>query len=200
MSFIGDTTGGGCLTTDCKYDNLVLGLVFGILGGICFFICVFVSIVKCSRGRPFHSNERFIKPPRNTVDTDFKLGLIFESGPWLSRYFQYTTWHGYHQQTLNFDTKTLTVTGSGKDDVGEFTIKGGYSIDLQRLALRKTYRLGTGNITQNLGHTVLIQVTWNPNQNQFVGKWYVRTHKYQGEGPFQLKHKNKKQFSPDSKV
>jgi hypothetical protein len=41
-----------------------------------------------------------------------------------------------------------------------------------------------------LGHTVTIQLYWNPDNNQFEGKWYVQTAKYRGEDKFELKLSN----------
>ncbi|CAF4295133.1 unnamed protein product, partial [Adineta steineri] len=69
----------------------------------------------------------------------------------------------------------------------KFTINGIYSHETSRLGLSKKYQLGTGNKTENLGHTVTIQLTWNKTSNQFEGKWYVQTNKYRGNDKFQLK-------------
>ncbi len=115
---------------------------------------------------------------------------IFQSGAWTSRYYQYRSWHGPHKLTLTFDIGEMKVKGSGSDDVGSFTITGIYSTKTQRLGLSKKYRSGTGNSAQNLGHTVTIQLYWNPDQNQFEGKWYVQTAKYHGEDKFELKLAN----------
>lgn len=54
------------------------------------------------------------------------------------------------------------------------------------MGLTKTYRLGTGNPVENLGHDVTIQVEWNRYSQQFTGKWYVRTAKYHGSGEFKM--------------
>ncbi|CAF1423067.1 unnamed protein product [Rotaria sordida] len=79
------------------------------------------------------------------------------------------------------------VTGQGTDDVGSFTFDGIFSSENFRLALTQQYEAGTGDPTQNLGHTSTIQLTWNSDNNQFEGAWYVRTHKYSGDGEFELK-------------
>jgi hypothetical protein len=88
---------------------------------------------------------------------------------------------------LCFNCLQSTVTGSGSDDVGMFTIDGIYSTQSRRMGLTKTYQPGTGNPLQNLGHTVTIQLEWNRNQCQFEGKWYVRTSKFRDEDKFELK-------------
>ncbi|CAF4769558.1 unnamed protein product, partial [Rotaria sp. Silwood2] len=79
------------------------------------------------------------------------------------------------------------VTGQGKDDVGDFTVDGIFSSDNLRLALTQSYVAGTGDPKENLGHTSIIQTTWNSKNNQFEGRWYVRTHKYSGDDRFELK-------------
>ncbi|CAF4087681.1 unnamed protein product, partial [Adineta steineri] len=90
--------------------------------------------------------------------------------------------------------------GSGVDDIGSFTIDGTYSNETNRIGLTKQYQIGTGDPSQNLGHQVIIQVTWNEKNNQFEGKWYVQTKKYHGEGKFQLKFDEQQQLPPYEKV
>lgn len=81
----------------------------------------------------------------------------------------------------------MAVNGSGCDDVGEFTIDGTFSDHTQRMGLTKYYKKGTGDPSQNLGHSVDIQVSFNPQWNRFEGRWYVQTKKYHGEDEFELK-------------
>ncbi|CAF1469126.1 unnamed protein product [Adineta steineri] len=114
------------------------------------------------------------------------LDSLFSSGQWMSRYFQYKQWHGPHLFSLFFNHKQQKVTGSGEDDVGEFSIDGIYSLNTRRIALTKKYQKGTGNSSQNLGHTVIIQIKWDSQKQLFDGKWYVKTNKYQGEDRFEL--------------
>jgi hypothetical protein len=81
----------------------------------------------------------------------------------------------------------MKVTGSGSDDVGVFTIDGIYSTETNRIGLKKTYELGTGDRSDNLGHQVKIQLTWNTQNRQFEGKWYVEQSKHHDDGEFVLK-------------
>jgi hypothetical protein len=136
------------------------------------------------------SNTTFIKaaPYDEILETDSN--SIFQSGTWISRYYQYGKWHGDYRMSLTFDSGEMKVKGTGSDDVGTFTITGIYSTKTQRLGLNKRYRSGTGNPTENLGHNVTIQLYWNPSTNQFEGKWYVQTAKYSGEDRFELKPAN----------
>jgi hypothetical protein len=94
----------------------------------------------------------------------------------------------------------MKVTGSGLDDVGTFTIDGTYSIETRRIGLTKTYQIGTGNPSENLGHQVTIQLEWDTLNSQFEGKWYVRTSKFHGEDKFELKLHKKEQLPAYEKV
>lgn len=175
--------GGGCVTKECKYDGLVFG---GIVGGIVSIAgCIF--LIRICQGRPLRSHTTFIKSGSSNETLELESKLIFQSGTWISRYFQYGRWHGSQRLSLKFDAIQMKVSGAGSDDVGSYTITGLYSPSTQRLALTKKYTQGTGNPSENLGHSVTIQLYWNPKQNQFEGKWYVRTSKYGGENKFELK-------------
>jgi hypothetical protein len=146
------------------------------------------------------SNPTFIKADTydSMLETDTK--SIFQSGAWTSRYYQYGKWHGPHELSLMFDAKQMKINGTGRDDVGTFFVTGIYSTKTQRLGLHKRYRLGTGNSRENLGHTVTIQLYWNPSNNQFEGKWYVQTAKYTGEDKFELKPFSQRNSNIDLKV
>jgi hypothetical protein len=112
---------------------------------------------------------------------------IFESGNWITRYYQYNKWHEPYELSLSFDHQALAIAGSGSDNVGAYVIDGIFSPQSRRIGLTKTYQLGTGNKLENLGHTVTIQLEWNSIHHQFEGKWYVRTKVFHGEDAFELK-------------
>lgn len=114
-------------------------------------------------------------------------GKLFQSGVWCSRYRQKGTWHGPHEISLSFDPETFQVKGSGRDDVGFYTVNGRFSKETYRIAVTKCYVLDTSNPSQNLGHCVPIQVAYNKRNEEFEGKWYVDTEEYSGEGVFKLK-------------
>ena len=46
------------------------------------------------------------------------------------------------------------ITGKGTDVVGEYLLAGELNMDNGRMSIHKTYKMGTGDPTQNLGHTV----------------------------------------------
>ncbi|CAF2519169.1 unnamed protein product [Rotaria sp. Silwood2] len=180
--------GGSCKGNNCSGSTSV---VLGILGGIIGFVLLVWGIyycVKSSKGRPSQTNVIFVQKETNQNYELEKSDInIFKSGYWKSQYFQYGNWHGSHRFSLTFNDLSMNITGSGSDDVGTFTIHGTYSVKTRRIGLTKTYKKGTGNPSQNLGHQVTIQLTWNAQNNQFEGKWYVQTSKYYGENKFELK-------------
>lgn len=149
--------------------------------------CKICSVTNPIAGRPLRSNAAFIKQASSDQKAEMSEKSPFQSGTWNSQYYQYGSWHGPHHLSLTFTDGKMTVNGSGNDDVGSFTVDGNYSTQTNRLALKKTYRAGTGNRAENLGHTVTIQLEWHSQSSQFEGKWYVRTAKYQGENKFRLK-------------
>ncbi len=155
------------------------------LVGIILVIVAIIFFYQWLKRQPIQSNETYVNLPEIEIEThDLNQ---FESGFWLSQYYQYDTWHGPHRLMLLFDPETWKVAGSGSDDVGAYTIDGIYSIKTNRMGLTKTYQKGTGDPQQNLGHNVTIQMAWNSTQHQFEGKWFVQTNKYNGEDKFELK-------------
>ncbi|CAF2372870.1 unnamed protein product [Rotaria sp. Silwood2] len=156
---------------------------------------------KYCKGRPLRKNSTFVKfaKSKNLKHESDDINH-FESGIWLSRYFQYGNWHGPYQLTLSFDPQSMIITGSGSDDVGSFTIHGTYSIETRRMGLKKTYEQGTGNGSENLGHQVIIQLTLNAQNDVFDGKWYVQTSKYHGEDKFELQFHRGQELSTYEKV
>ena len=153
------------------------------------FIIIGTIIWNNPRTKLRLSNETVVNTINQTTNRTKKEDLtnIFRSGYWTSRYFQYGTWHGPHTFLLFFSHKELEVTGSGKDDVGEFSIDGTYSLCTGQLGLTKVYEKGTGNLSQNLGHTVNIQLEWNGDKCRFDGRWNVDTRYYRGQDSFELK-------------
>lgn len=113
---------------------------------------------------------------------------VFQSGIYMSHYYQYGKWHGPYEMVLKFDPQSSKITGWGCDDVGKFTVQGIYSHQTRRIGLTKTYIAGTGDRKQNLGHNVEIQLTENVKLQQFEGKWYVQTSRYRGDDRFILRY------------
>jgi hypothetical protein len=146
------------------------------LSGILFAVCIVVSAVIW-----FEWN--YASQPSNATSIEDSDNL-FPSGSWVSRYFQYKRWHGPHTFSLSFDHQKFKVAGCGTDDVGTFSIDGIYSLTTHRIDLTKKYQEKTGNPSENLGHTVAIQLEWNFKERQFDGEWHVQTKKYHGKDKF----------------
>lgn len=162
---------------------------FNLVG---LFAIIFCGPIYCCwrlcAGKPRRSNINYINRRQTNQSESQIIDLkLFQSGLWESQYFQYNLWHGPDQMQLSFDSTTSTITGSGSDKIGTYSVVGIYSIQTRRMALTKTYQLGTGNPLENLGHDVIIQLEWNRENSQFQGHWYVRTNKYRGGGEFRLK-------------
>lgn len=179
-----------CFTT----NNFVSGgfISYWIFIPLVVLICC-CSVCLChqkDKGEPSQSNQMFITSDSKDVERDGEhlyLSNAFQSGIWSCRYYQYSEWHGPHLLTLHFDNTNMTIKGSGTDDIGTFTVDGIYSESTRRIGLTEHYQYGTGDPTQNLGHDVTIQVEYNSQSNQFEGKWYVKTQKYQGENQIEFK-------------
>lgn len=117
--------------------------------------------------------------------------LIYPGGSWRGYYPQYGSNHDLCEYYLAFyaspEPTLVTVSGGGVDDVGQYTIKGLCNPSTRRLSFQKTYIAGTGNLRENLGHTVEYRGYGGTMiEHGFQGKWYVHTHKYRGNGPFHL--------------
>jgi hypothetical protein len=158
--------------------------------GVIFIIIVLIGCCimfksNSTPSTPSTSNTAFVRVPTKEIKIDDV--NIFQTGVWSSRYLQYGSWHESHELLLSYDPKSFTVNGHGSDEVGGYTIIGKYSMQTNEIELTKTYQPGTGNLAENLEHIAKIEVTWNPTERQFVGKYYVDTSKFFGEDIFQLK-------------
>ncbi|CAF4786346.1 unnamed protein product, partial [Rotaria socialis] len=160
-------------------------LWLSIVGGITGFVLLVVGIIYCKKsctGQPSRSNVVFVqKNSQKNYELENYDSSIFKSGHWKSQYLQYGRWHGPHRCSLVFNGHSMSIKGSGSDDIGTFTLDGVYASQTQRIGLTKTYQRGTGNLSENLGHQVTIQLKWCPENNQFEGKWYVQTPKYHAD-------------------
>ncbi|CAF5008317.1 unnamed protein product, partial [Rotaria magnacalcarata] len=135
-------------------------------------------------GRPPVDNTVFINQ-NSRQNVNFQ-NDPFVDGIWSSRYFQYNKWHAPHQLSLSFNRYSYQVSGGGADEIGTYTIDGIFCIRTLRMGLTKIYQARTGDPTENLGHTVTIQLIWDSKHNRFKGKWYTQTNKYRGEDKFEL--------------
>lgn len=165
---------------------------------IVILIVILICCCRC-RGRPSQTNSKFVNKKNgnhNTYNT-----TLFKSGIWSSRYLQSGIWYGPNYISLSFDYRTLTITGSGTDQIGMFIIDGTYSIQTGRLGLTKIYQHPNRNRSEHLEHQNIIQLIWNNETYQFEGKQYIQTKIYREENRFELKfNKPQPQLSPMKKV
>ena len=105
---------------------------------------------------------------------------VFIDGAYYGHYKQYGRKYTMRSFELQFNNNI--VCGCGVDSVGSYLIKGIYSEKTQRMSLNKTYIEGTGNPEENLGHTVRVRLEYDTESNQFIGKWCVKTLRYNGNG------------------
>jgi hypothetical protein len=173
--------------TSSSTAGIIAGSVIGgvILILICFCCCLYLCGRHCGilRGRPLRSNNRYVQ---SGVTMPSDIGhIIFQPGAFQSFYYQYNARHGPYNMTLAFYPEAgYIVHGGGSDNIGSFVITGIYSPRTLRMGLEKHYQLGTGDPTENLGHTVTIQVKWNHENQQFQGKYYLQTRRHRDENEF----------------
>ncbi|CAF1035950.1 unnamed protein product [Rotaria sordida] len=176
---------GSCFTRECTLTEKIITscAIMGLLGLIIWRL--WACYRRYTGGRPSQMNTDFIR--ENSLENHNYKKDPFETGVWSFRYCQYGKWHGPYRLLTYFDRSLGEMVGEGTDDVGNFTFDGIFSSKNLRLALTQKYKEGTSDPKQNLGHTSTIQLTWNSNNNQFEGKWYVQTKKYSGDDKFELK-------------
>jgi hypothetical protein len=157
-------------------------------------ILVAAGIIICWRNcknKEHLNNSAFVNSENQNIHQQEGYNdILFQSGIWSSRYFQYGRWYGPHQFPLSFDVQLMKITGVGSDDVGTFTIDGIYSLKTNRIGLTKIYQAGTGDSSKNFGHQVTIKLTWNAKHHLFDGSWYIQTDTYYDQAEFQLKFQN----------
>ncbi|CAM4839306.1 unnamed protein product [Rotaria magnacalcarata] len=171
------------------FGAIIGGVVGGVAGAIllCFCCCLvcgtFTGTSIICRGRPIHSNNSYIN---SGVGIGYNISQsIFKSGIFSSYYYQYRSDHGPFRMQLGFYPEGgYIVHGGGTDDIGTYVITGVYSPRTLRMGLEKRYQVGTGDLNENLGHTVIIHVQWNHENQQFEGKYYLRTRKHRDENKF----------------
>ncbi|CAF5037350.1 unnamed protein product [Rotaria sp. Silwood1] len=144
-------------------------------------------IIPCQKGRPLRSSRSYVNG-RIAWEYDIS-NSIFIPATFASYYYQYGMNHGPFNMKLGFYPEAgYIVHGGGNDDVGTYIITGIYSPRTLRMSLKKHYQTGTGNPQENLGHKVKIQVEWNHYNQQFEGKYYVRTRLHKDENIFIIRY------------
>ena len=136
------------------------------------------------------SSEEWIaaNPCANEHGEGMNTECLFLDGYYRGGYLQYGTLYIIPRFKLTFaDDK---VAGYGTDNVGDYNMAGTYSRESERMALCQTYIEGTGDPTQNLGHSSEIRLEWDPSTKRFAGKWYVETRLFAGTGSIYIQRCN----------
>ncbi|CAF2142539.1 unnamed protein product [Rotaria magnacalcarata] len=158
---------------ECSVACKIAGYVALAIVLISFLITCIVWLMhlisRITRGKPKHKNTKFVNE-LSVINLNLK--NYFPDGDWSSLYYQSYDWHRPYRLSLKFNHQTSTVSGQGTDEVGSYTICGVFSSENLCMGLTKRYKLGTGNPSENLGHSVVtIHLTWNQARDQFEGKW-----------------------------
>jgi len=118
---------------------------------------------------------------------------VFIPGTYASYYYQNGSYHGPSDMNLAFyPAAGYRVHGGGRDTFGSYVITGVYSPRTLRMGLEKHYQSGTGNPSESLGRMVTIQVEWNHENQQFEGKYYLRTATLTDENMFIIRFEGDK--------
>lgn len=189
-SFSGGTRTSTCHGSKCNLAGIIAG---SVIGGILLIAGIAFLIIWCymrRRRRNSAVTQPFLDRQTTKSDVqDYKTYSyeVLRNGRWSSRYQQYGSWHGPFIMSLNFDPVATTVRGYGSDDVGQFSIDGQCSNQSTNISLIKRYKSGTGNPSENFGHQVTMNLTWNQKTGQFEGQWSVDVSRYRGNGKMELK-------------
>lgn len=179
-------------SSNSKMDRLQASAVVAGIAVVLEIVTICVnSLLKCCVSPLESLAKTYLLSSKSCKLNTFEMANInpFQSGVWLSRYFQHGIWHGTHQFPLLFDSGKTKVKGFGSDDVGDFTVTGAYSAAIGRVNLTKLYIYGTGDSQKNLGHQVSIQLTWNRRNDQFNGTWAMITGRScDSRGAFELQY------------
>lgn len=186
-------SGGGSCNGDCQQVLIIIGYVIGGVFGLLSVIFAASYIHHRCNSRSSARSDTISLASLTTKTSRTEEIDCFKTGIWSSRYYQYKKWHGPYQLSLSFDRINSRVDGNGTDEVGTYIVEGTFCSKTNRIDLTKVYKQGTGDSSENFGHKVTIQLTWNPSHHQFAGKWLVQTNTYHGEDKFELKFEENEQ-------
>mmetsp|Transcript_4004 Transcript_4004/g.8801 ORF Transcript_4004/g.8801 Transcript_4004/m.8801 type:complete len:255 (-) Transcript_4004:1795-2559(-) len=169
-----------------------------IIGGIVIFVAVVACLVRgCSGASTDRSEPNCSKSYKDTMKSYINEGpqdaVNLASGVYHGRYKQYRRWYDVPKFTLNIDVASNMCSGHGSDAVGSYKLEG--VCRGKRLAVEKTYIIGTGNSLENFGHTVLLLLEFQKLEGYstqarpswgFVGSWKVSTASYQGTNSMEI--------------
>lgn len=146
---------------------------YGYSGWVPIFFVVLIIILGCCPC--FSKTTLYFIAKRFPYNGNFENDCIYHG-----YYKQSGEWTYMNNITLYF--KENKIKGSGRDSIGSYEILGDYAI--RPISLIKTYKLGTGNIFENFGHDVDINLIPSKIEGDtnpiFLGDYYVIRNKSRG--------------------
>ena len=142
------------------------------LGGLC--VTLIVCGLSCYKGRPFRSNRSYVY--QRFDGQNHMSNTLFRPNRFSGFYYKDGVWHGSEHFTLAFYPQAdNTVYGKGVDHLGAFVVTGVYSPRTLRMAFDKHYQADS----KHPGQIMTIQIAWQPNSQQFEGKYYLKVGQHQ---------------------
>ncbi|CAF1121087.1 unnamed protein product [Adineta ricciae] len=181
-----------CATEACvigQYEQSIVNAIMVLI--ICsilwcilmFYICVFTSQQKSRTNATSASVHNSID---SATQNETHADMMFESGQWISRYFQRGQWHRSYLHKIAFDMNQNTFVGYGNDDLGQFRTIGYISLTSSTINMTQTYVRVLHDQKIDLKHELTIELQWNGEQRVFVGKWTSESDGYEGKGSYEL--------------
>lgn len=127
------------------------------------------------------SNRLFVTLALPKCCTFHEQDFVFYSGFWISEFSRLGEQLDSCRLHLTFESRSMTVKGSGMDNFGPFVIDGFYSYITNRLALTKTYRSDTSLQCINVQPPIRIQLKWSNQERRFTGKWRNQSNPVDGQ-------------------
>ncbi|CAF0855693.1 unnamed protein product [Adineta ricciae] len=182
-----------CATESCviqQYEQSIINAIMVLI--ICsilwciimFYIYVFTSQQKSRTNATSASVHNSID---SATQNEPHVNIMFESGQWISRYFQRGQWHRSYLHKIAFDMNQNTFVGYGNDDLGQFRTIGQVSLTSSTINMTQTYVRALHDKKMDLKHELTIRLEWNEEQRAFVGKWTSESNGYEGKGSYELR-------------
>ncbi|CAF1464120.1 unnamed protein product [Adineta ricciae] len=157
-------------------------LVLGILAAVLFF---FFGL-----GAPLLSNASYVSYGLGASKS--LGGNVFQSGNGIGSFFKDGVWHTTQNSRLAFyPNANNTVFGKGVDQMGSFVARGVYSPRTQRIAFDKHYQPGFADAGMNTGRKMKVHAKWNPNNESFEGKYYLKNGSRYEKNTYVLRYGNR---------
>ena len=153
---------------------LIAGFILGIIcsGVVCIcLVCIWIGGLDNDLSNDKASNEEYINDSASAKNNGHDPFISGKYSGYLKKYGKSKCYRMNEFELLFIDG---VVTGSGRDDVGDYIIMGIYSEHTQRMAIYKTYT------KDQLGDTVQIRLEYNIKASMWQGDWYAKVHKNEG--------------------